>query len=190
MEETLVKRWWALALRGFIALILGIILLVMDKQMAAALLVLFLGLYCLINGIFVLVVGIFKKKARGSRAWLIAEGIISLLLGVLILLSPMIAGTFILYFIAIWALVTGILQLIFSIAEWKYLPGAWIILVSGLISILLGGLIFANIAAGMALLVILIAIYLILFGVLLMILGFSLKNIKVETLAVYEVEVS
>jgi len=190
MLETMVKNWWLISLRGLIALALGIILLLMDPLMAAGLLVLFIGVYALVDGIFALVVGIINRPPHRNRAWLIAEGIIGILAGAAILAAPLLAGAVIVYLIAFWALLTGILELVFSIAEWKYLPGAWMILINGIISVLLGGLILANVVAGTVLLVVIIAIYLLIFGLLLMLLGFSLKSVDVEKLRKEMVEIS
>jgi len=190
MLETMVKRWWLISLRGLLALALGIIMLVMDPLTAAELLVLFIGVYALVDGIFALVVGIINRPPHRNRAWLIAEGIIGILAGVAILAAPLLAGAVIVYFIAFWALLTGILELVFSIAEWKYLPGAWMILINGIISVLLGGLILANVVAGAVLLVVIIAVYLVIFGLLLMLLGFSLKSVDVEKLRKEMIEIS
>ena len=190
MLETMVKNWWLVSLRGLVALALGIIMLVMDPLEAAVLLVLFIGFYALVDGIFALVVGIMNRPPHRNRAWLIAEGIIGILAGAAILAAPLLAGTLIVYFIAFWALLTGILELVFSIAEWKYLPGAWMILINGIISVLLGGLILANVVAGTVLLVFIIAIYLVIFGLLLMLLGFSLKSVDVEKLRKEMIEIS
>jgi uncharacterized membrane protein HdeD (DUF308 family) len=183
MLETMVKRWWLISLRGLVALVLGIVLLVLDPLAAAELLILFIGIYALVDGIFALVVGIINRPPHRDRGWLIAEGIIGILAGIAILLAPVLAGVIIIYFIAFWALLTGILEIVFSIAEWKYIPGAWMILLTGIISVLLGGLILANIVAGVVLLVVIVAVYLVLFGLLLMLLGFSLKNIDVDKLS-------
>jgi len=182
MLETMVKRWWLISLRGLIALVLGIVLLVLDPLIAAELLILFIGIYALLDGIFALIVGIINKPPHRDRAWLITEGIIGILAGIAILLAPLLAGVIIIYFIAFWALLTGILELVFSIAQWKYIPGAWMILVTGIISVLLGGLILANVVAGTVLLVVIVAVYLVIFGLLLMLLGFSLKSLDVDKL--------
>jgi len=182
MLETMVKRWWLISLRGLIALVLGIVLLVLDPLIAAELLILFIGIYALLDGIFALIVGIINKPPHRDRAWLITEGIIGILAGIAILVAPLLAGVIIIYFIAFWALLTGILELVFSIAQWKYIPGAWMILVTGIISVLLGGLILANVVAGAVLLVVIVAVYLVIFGLLLMLLGFSLKSLDVDKL--------
>jgi len=190
MLETMVKRWWLLSLRGLVALVLGIIMLVMDPLVAAELLILLIGIYALLDGIFALIVGIINRPPHRDRAWLIAEGIIGILLGIVILMAPLLAGVVIIYLIAFWALLTGILELVFSIAQWKYIPGAWMILIAGILSVLLGGLILANIVAGAVLLVVIVAVYLVIFGLLLMLLGFSLKSLDVDKLRKEIIEVS
>ncbi|MBN1690714.1 MAG: DUF308 domain-containing protein [Dehalococcoidia bacterium] len=182
MLETMVKSWWLISLRGLIALVLGIVLLILDPLVAAELLILFIGIYALLDGIFALIVGIINRPPHRNRAWLITEGIIGILAGIAILAAPLLAGIVIIYLIAFWALLTGILELVFSIAEWKYIPGAWMILITGIVSVLLGGLILANVVAGTVLLVVIVSVYLVIFGLLLMLLGFSLKNLDVDKL--------
>ena len=64
------------------------------------------------------------------------------------------------------------------------------ILIAGILSVLLGGLILANIVAGAVLLVVIVAVYLVIFGLLLMLLGFSLKSLDVDKLRKEIIEVS
>jgi uncharacterized membrane protein HdeD (DUF308 family) len=182
MLETLVRNWWLVSLRGLVALILGVIMLVMEPAAAASFLVLFIGAYALVDGVFALLVGVINRPPHRDRGWLIAEGIIGILAGLAILASPLLAGVLIMYIIAFWALFTGILELVFAIAQWKQLPGSWMILLNGLFSMLLGALIFANMTLGALLIVVMIAIYLVLFGVLLIAMGFSLKGAGIEKL--------
>lgn len=179
MLQTLVRNWWLVSLRGLLALILGIILLVMPREMAAGFLVLFVGAYALVDGCFALVVGIINKPANRNRWWLIVEGIIGILAGIVIFMTPLLAGIVLLFVIAFWALFTGIFEIVFTAAEWKMLPDNWLLLLGGIFSILLGILIFSNIALGAAVIIVMISIYLLLFGVMLIALGFSLKNIKI-----------
>lgn len=179
MLEAMIKNWWLISLRGLIALILGIFLLVMPPEQAALFIVLFIGIYALVDGIFALVVGIVNKPAHRDRGWLIAEGIIGILAGIAILSAPLMAGVFLLYFIAFWALFTGIMEIIFAIAQWKTLPDNWLVLLAGIISTVLGILVLSNIAVGAVMIIVMIAVYLVMFGVLLIAVGFSLKGTPV-----------
>ena len=175
MLEALVRNWWLIALRGLVALVLGIVILVIP-QAAAASLVIFIGIYALVDGAFALVVAIINKPQHKDRWWLLFEGIIGILAGAAILASPLIAAVILLYVIASWALLTGILEIIFAVAQWNVLPDKWLLLLGGIFSALLGILIFSNVGFAAVLIVTMIAVYMVLFGVLLIALGFSLKN--------------
>ncbi|MCX6001521.1 MAG: DUF308 domain-containing protein [Chloroflexi bacterium] len=182
MLQTLVKNWWLIALRGLVALILGIIMLAMQPVVAAAFLVIFIGAYALVDGIFALAVGIINRPPHRDRGWLITEGIIGVLAGIAILASPLLAGVFIMYFIAFWAIFTGLMEFVFAIGQWKQIPDAWLILLNGIFSVALGTLILVNVAVGATLIVLMIAIYLVIFGVLLIAMGFSLKGADIDKL--------
>jgi uncharacterized membrane protein HdeD (DUF308 family) len=175
MLEALVKNWWLVALRGLVALILGIVILVIP-QAAATSLVIFIGIYALVDGVFALVVAIVNRPQHKDRLWLLFEGIVGILAGAAILASPLLAAVILIYVIASWALLTGILEIIFAVAQWAVLPDKWLLLLGGIFSALLGILIFSNVGFGAVLIVTMIAIYMVLFGVLLIALGFSLKN--------------
>jgi len=183
MLKTLVKNWWLISLRGLVALILGIIMLAMQPVAAAAFLVIFIGAYALVDGILALVVGVINRPPHRDRGWLIAEGTIGILAGIAILASPLLAGVFIMYFIAFWALFTGLMEIIFAAGQWKHIPDAWLILLNGVFSVVLGTLILVNVAVGAVLIVMMIAIYLVIFGVLLIAMGFSLKGADVDRLS-------
>jgi len=175
MLEALVKNWWLVALRGLVALILGIIILVMP-QAAATFLVIFIGIYALVDGVFALIVAVVNKPQHKDRWWLMFEGIVGILAGAAILASPLLAAVILIWVIASWALLTGILEIMFAVAQWNVLPDKWLLLLGGIFSALLGILIFSNAGFGAVLIITMIAVYLVLFGVLLIALGFSLKN--------------
>ena len=87
------------------------------------------------------------------------------------------------YLIAFWALFTGLMEIIFAIAQWKQIPDAWLILLNGVFSLVLGILIMVNVAAGAVLIVTIIAVYLVIFGALLIAMGFSLKGADIDKLS-------
>jgi uncharacterized membrane protein HdeD (DUF308 family) len=99
--------------------------------------------------------------------------------GLLILVFP--AANSVIAFVSIviiaaWSLLTGICEIVFSILQWEALPDKWTLLMGGIFSILLGILVSSNIGSHAALIVTMIANYMIIFGVLFIILGFSLRN--------------
>jgi uncharacterized membrane protein HdeD (DUF308 family) len=175
MLEALTRNWWLVALRGLIALVLGIIILVIP-QAAAAFLVYFIGTYALVDGVFALIVAVVNRPQHRDRWWLFFEGAIGILAGIAILASPVLAAIILLYVIAFWAILTGAFEIVFSVAQWKTLPDKWLLLLGGIFSVLLGGLILSNPSFGAVMIITMIAVYMVLFGVLLIALSFSLKN--------------
>lgn len=175
MLEALAKNWWLVALRGFLALLLGIIILVIPK-VAVAFLVIFIGIYALVDGVFALVMAIANRPRHRDRWWLLFEGIIGILAGIVILASPLMAEILLIYFIAFWAIFTGIFEIVFAAAQWKMFPDKWLVLLGGIFSVILGVLVLTNLAFGLVLIITMIAIYLVLFGVLLISMAVSLKN--------------
>lgn len=176
MLDTMIRNWWVIALRGLVALVLGVVMLLMPSGEAAGLIVIFIGAYAIVDGILAMVIAVVNRPPHKDRMWLFIEGVIGVLAGIAIFIAPVLAAFILLYIIAFWALVTGILEIIWSIAQWKHLPDNWLMLLGGIFSALLGILIFTNIEFGAAFVVMVTAVYLILFGVMLVALSFSFKN--------------
>jgi uncharacterized membrane protein HdeD (DUF308 family) len=83
------------------------------------------------------------------------------------------------YMIASWAIFTGILEIVAAIRLRHEITNEWMLALGGLISVGLGVLLFIQPAAGSLAIVWMIAAYAIIFGVLLVVLGFRLRNWRV-----------
>ena len=176
MLETLVRNWWVLSLRGLVALVLGVVMLLMPSAATVNFLVMFIGAYAIIDGLFAISIAVINIPPHKDRLWMMIEGIVGIAAGIAMFVAPVLAAFILLYVVAFWAFMTGLFELIWAIAQWKELPDNWLMLLGGLFSMLLGVLIFTNIAVGAEFVVVVTAVYLILFGVLLIALGFSFKN--------------
>src|SRR5215203_5750348 len=87
MAAILVGNWWALALRGVVAILFALIAFLWPGITAAALILLF-GAYALVDGVFALIAGLRLARQHGRSAPLLIEGVLNLLLGILVLLWP------------------------------------------------------------------------------------------------------
>lgn len=175
MLESLARNWWLIALRGLVALILGIVMLVYPIT-SILVLVIFFGAYALVDGIFAVVASLMSAAKHKPRWWLFVEGLLGIAAGIMVFVWPAITALILLFIIAFWALVTGIFEIVFAAVQWKTLPNNWLWLLSGILSVLLGFIMFANPGTGALAVVFFIAIYLIIFGVALMALGFTVKG--------------
>src|SRR5213082_937664 len=86
MLEAMTRNWGAIALRGFIAVLFGVIAIVWPGPTVAVLVIL-LGAFALVEGVTNIVAGV-----RGRQAWALAEGIISVVVGIVIVVWPAITA--------------------------------------------------------------------------------------------------
>jgi uncharacterized membrane protein HdeD (DUF308 family) len=175
MENELARNWWAVLVRGILALILGLLMIFVPPIITVGILVIFIGAYLLVDGIFSIIAMISGKTPH--RWALLAEGIISILFGILVFVWPLMTALVLLYVIAIWAIITGIVEIVYAALHWKQGTGRWLLLVAGIISIILGIIILVQPGAGILALVVFIEVYLILFGIMLIGLSIWLKNL-------------
>jgi uncharacterized membrane protein HdeD (DUF308 family) len=166
--EMMAKYWWLNLIRGLVALALGVLLLVMPPIVDILLAVMFVGAYFLVDGIFALIF-FFTHPKTNQRWWVFVEGIAGILAAGVVFLWPGMTAVFLLYFIAFWALITGVFEIIYAIGQWKTLPGKGWILIGGILSIIVGCILLSNPVAGALALMWVIAFYLVLFGIMLII---------------------
>jgi uncharacterized membrane protein HdeD (DUF308 family) len=172
MIEGLASRWWAVLLRGLFAILFGICAIAWPGLTLTWLALLF-GAYCLVDGLFAIVAAI--TAPAGAPRWMILllEGIVSVIIGVLTFIWPGLTALVLLYFIATWAIITGILEIVTAIRLRKVISNEWLLILSGVLSIGFGVLLFARPLSGALAVVWLIGIYAIIFGV--MLIGLSLR---------------
>ena len=132
MLETLVRNWWVLSLRGLIALALGIVILLMPSASAVGFLVMFIGAYAIVDGVFAIGIAAINNPPHKDRIWMVIEGVIGIVAGVAIFVAPMLAAFILLYIVSFWAFMTGLFEFIWAIAQWKELPDNWLMLLGGL----------------------------------------------------------
>lgn len=177
MIETLARNWWVVALRGAAAVLFGVLALVWPGITVFALVTLF-GAYALVDGAFAIGSAIFGRgRSGGSRGWLAVEGIAGIIIGILTFVWPGVTTLVLLWLIAAWAVITGVLEVVAAIRLRRELRGEWMLIVSGVISVLFGILLMVWPAAGALAVIVLIGLYAIVFGVVLLALAFRLRRL-------------
>ena len=157
-------------------MLLGLCAFVWPAVALAVLVVLF-GLYTLIHGLFsVWLVG--GERTQSQRWWLLLiEGLVSIAVGVITFVWPTLTIVVLLYLIAIWACVIGLLEIVTALWRWRTLKQEWPLLLIGAISLLLGLILLFRPAAGALALLWLFGAYAIIDGVLLLVFALRLRNL-------------
>jgi uncharacterized membrane protein HdeD (DUF308 family) len=174
---TLARNWWVLVLRGVLAILFGILAFVWPGLTVFALVVLF-GAFALVDGVFALVAA-FRAHGRGRRWGAFAlEGVAGVALGILTFFWPDVTAIALLYLIAAWSVVTGIFEIAAAIRLRKVIRGEFFLGLAGVLSILFGILVVVFPGAGAVAVVWAIAVYAILFGILLIAVGIRLRRFR------------
>lgn len=177
MLNTLRRNWWALALRGVIAILFGIMAFIWPDITLGALVLLF-GAYVLLDGIFAIIAA-FRDREENAQWWLLLiEGLAGIAAGIVTFIWPGITAVVLLYLIAAWAIITGILEIIAAIRLREELSGELLLVLSGVLSIIFGFLLIIQPGAGALALVWLVAAYAIIFGIVLIALSLRLRSWK------------
>jgi len=171
------RNWWAVALRGLVAIVFGVLLFLLPG-IALDALVIVLGAYLLVDGIGAVIMAV--RQRTGNRDWWITllEGIVSIIAGIVAFIYPGRTALVLLYLIGAWAVVTGILEIWAAIRLRKEIKNEWLLALACVLSIVFGILTFIFPGATALTLLWLIGAYAIVFGVLLLILAFRLRNMN------------
>ena len=175
LASILSRRWWLLLLRGLIAIAFGVVSWVQPGISLASLVLLF-GAYCLADGVLNAWTALEGRREHEHWWVLFLEGLLGIGVGVLTFLAPALTALALLFYIAIWAIATGVLEIVAAIRLRKEIENEWMLIVAGLASVVFGVLLMAQPAAGALALLWLIASYAIFFGVLLVILAFKVRG--------------
>ncbi len=102
------------------------------------------GAYVFVDGIFTLVAAVNYKAGAGRRTWLFIRGIAGIIVGLITFFWPAITALALVMLIAAWALVTGVMELVFAFRANQNTAIRWMFAISGILSLILGALMLAQ----------------------------------------------
>ncbi len=170
------RGWWLLLLRGIVAILFGVIVWI-EPAISLAALVLLFGAYCLVDGVFAVWTAIAGAKEHEHWWLLLLGGLVGIGVGILTFIAPGITALALLFYIAIWAIATGVLEIVAAIRLRKEIDNEWLLLLAGLVSVAFGVLLAARPGAGALGVLWVIGFYAIVFGALLLILAFRVRKV-------------
>src|SRR5262249_4657498 len=126
------------------------------------------GAYALVDGIIALILAMTGRGQAGPWWALLLEGLLGIAVGILTFVWPGITQLVLLYVIAWWCLVTGLLQIVGAIQLRRRIEGEWLLALTGVLSVLLGLALAFLPLAGLLAVAWWIGAYSIAFGILLL----------------------
>ena len=178
MVTRITRSWWMFALRGGIAVVFGVVALALPDITLEVLVTLF-GALALADGIFAFATAM-TDGIGGYGVWMFLVGMTEIAAGITALVWPGITELELLYVIAVSAVISGIFEILAGINLRKLTQGAEWLILSGAFSVAVGVALALPPAASALAHLLLIGISAILFGYLLLVLAFSLREAGVH----------
>jgi uncharacterized membrane protein HdeD (DUF308 family) len=173
--NTLAANWRALALRGLVALLFGLVVLFWPGLVFAVLGLLF-GLYAVVDGAITFVPAL-RSSAQGAQRWLpLTEGAMGVIAGLVALLWPGLTINGLVYVIVGWAVVTGVLKILTAIVLRAEVENGWLLAGSGALSVLFGLLLAVLAGSDVPYLARLIGAFAVVVGLALIVFAFRLRE--------------
>jgi uncharacterized membrane protein HdeD (DUF308 family) len=172
--DLLARNWWAILLKGLVALFFGVCTVLMPKLSLAALVFAY-GLYALVDGLFATLAALQRRRDHEAPRWpYFWMGVVGVGAGLAALFLPRMTVLLLLYVIAAKAVIDGILQIVAAIRLRREIRGEWWLVLSGLASLGFGALLVAFPAASAIVLVLWIGVYALVYGATLLAAAFRL----------------
>jgi uncharacterized membrane protein HdeD (DUF308 family) len=176
MLSLIARNWWAVVLRGVMAILFGVLAWTWPGVTMGALILMW-GAYCFADGVLAIVSAV--SGSSGQPWWVLAlEGGIGLGAAAVAFLYPGLTAIALVYLISAWAIATGILEIAAAIRLRAEIKGEFWLALAGLASVAFGLLLLAQPGVGVLAIVWMIGAYAFLFGVILIALGFHLRRFK------------
>ena len=178
MLQMLAENWWIFAVRGVAAIAFGILAFLWPGPTVIVLALLF-GAYALVDGVVLLISLIRGDPVARRNAWSVGiMGVLGVVAGIVSVLVPEITALALLYVVAAWAIILGIMQIIAAIRLRREIEGEVWLGLGGLISVLFGLYLAIFPGPGLLSLAWLVGFWAVVFGVINLVLAFRLRGLK------------
>jgi uncharacterized membrane protein HdeD (DUF308 family) len=170
------KAWWKLLLRGIAAILFAILAWTRPGISLAALILVF-AVYVLTDGILATWTAIAGRKQYDDWWVLLLGGLIGVAVGLLSLAAPGVTAIVLVFYIATWSIVRGVIEIVAAVRLRREIRGEWLLITAGVLSLLFGALLFAKPGAGALAVLWLIAAFVFISGLIQVMLAFKVRKL-------------
>jgi uncharacterized membrane protein HdeD (DUF308 family) len=172
MLENAARHWWTLTIRGVLAILFAILAFAYPISATLILVILF-GAYAFVDGVFALIGASHLSHADENWQPMIIEGVLGIIFGIIAFADPTAVGYALVWIVAAWALLTGIMEIIAAMRLRRMIVNEIWLLVTGILSLIFGVILLVSPTIGFISLAWILGGYAFLFGLLLI--GLSLR---------------
>jgi uncharacterized membrane protein HdeD (DUF308 family) len=181
MLDLLGRNWWVVALRGIIAIAFGVLAFV-QPQLTLRVLITLVGVYLVADGLSLLASYVRGDPDARRAGWSVGlMGILGIAAGVVALVWPNITAIALLVVVAVWAILTGVFQIVAAIRLRREIQGELLMAIGGALSVAFGAYLLVNPGDGLVSLVSLVGFWAVLFGITQVVLAFRIRAHRSDT---------
>ena len=176
MLEAITRKWWVLLVRGCFGVLIGILAFARPGLTVLSI-VLAWAVFAEADGIAALVLALTGHHPPRSRWALMIAGIVGIVAGLITLMSPAIGVIVLLSIVAAWAIGRGAFQIIAALELRRFVEGEWLMIASGMLSVIFGVVVIAEPIFGVRALAYLVGLYASAVGLLEIALSFRVRRL-------------
>jgi uncharacterized membrane protein HdeD (DUF308 family) len=175
LADILSRYWWMTLLRGLFWILFGIVLFA-RPGISLLSLTLALGVILFIDGVINVANALSGRKEHDDWWVLLLVGLAGIGIGLLTFYNPQATALAVVFYVAIWAIATGLLEIVAAIRLRRQIEGEVWLALAGIASVVFGVLLVARPGAGALTILWLIGFYAVAFGVVLLLLAFRVRR--------------
>jgi uncharacterized membrane protein HdeD (DUF308 family) len=172
--HALARNWWLVLLRGICAVAFGVLAFIWPGATLIALVLLY-GAFALADGIFALGAAI-SGDSPTPRWWLAVVGVLGVIAGLVTFLWPGLTAAVLQIFIAVWAITTGMMEIVGAIMLRKEIEDEWYLIAAGTLWVIFGLVLLLKPAVGVLALLYTIGTFAVIYGALLISFALRLRS--------------
>lgn len=125
-----IRNWWVSLVLGILFLAMGVVVIIYSKESYVTLSLLF-GIGVMVAGLLEIYLGA-SMEARSGRGWIIATGVIELLLGVMLVALPVVSMAMLPFLLGFWLLFRGfsLIGLSSDMMAWGIKGPGWVLAIA------------------------------------------------------------
>lgn len=175
--QNMADHWWLVLVKGIVGVLLGLAFLAWPGK-SALVITLLIGLYVMIDSVFAAILGLLSVK-KDKHWWVLtALGVVGFLVGLAILNWPQATLALVIFLLALWAFVVGIMMLTIAVRLHREAYGSWFFVAVGVLALVVGMLLIANPVGSVKLLTVIAGFFVFLSGVFTTAYAFELHHLR------------
>ena len=175
-SQAVLGHWWVPLVRGIIAIVFGIAAFAYPFAAVGAFIIVF-GAFAFADGILAIFQALRFAHPDSGRWWsTLVQGLAGVLVGLIAFFLPGLAAATFGLLVAIWAIVTGVLEIVAGLRLRRDAAGEVFLIVAGLLSVAAGLLLFFFPLGATVAFVYVVAAYALVAGITLVALALRLRS--------------